>query len=171
MRYLSYLSIIIGFFLNINIGCVRAEPLLLPQELHEVALRKDCTQIDNFYNRPGMIEPPFVYGYMPGPKENSAVFWCESKKKGKYYLVIVNNSKGTEASTCTDIVPWMNYPGGLSIYNDKNTLLDDFVYIDDPQKKPPEGIKLTNNGILSYYDGVEVIFYCHKGKWIVRQRH
>ena len=83
----------------------------------------------------------------------------------------MNKGDGSETSACTDIVPWMNYPGGLSIYDDKNTLLDDFVYIEEPQKKGPKGIKLTHNGILSYYDGVEVIFYCYKGKWLVRQRH
>lgn len=169
MRYLLYISLAISLFLNVE--CVKAEPLMLPQELYEIAVSKGYTQIDDFYNRPGMIEPPFVYGYLPGLKENSAVFWCQAKKKDQYYLLVVNKDEGPNAMSCTDIVPWMNYPGGLSIFDDKNTLLDDFVYIEEPQKKSPKGIKLTHNGILSYYDGVENIFYCFEGRWLVRQRH
>jgi len=37
--------------------------------------RKRLYPIDNFFDRPGMVNAPFVYGWIPGDQE-SAVFWC-----------------------------------------------------------------------------------------------
>jgi hypothetical protein len=57
---------------------------LLPEELLNVAREKGFDQINDFYkDRPGMLNPPYAYGYLPGLKENSAVFWCEKKEKKK----------------------------------------------------------------------------------------
>jgi hypothetical protein len=49
--------------------------------------------------------------------------------------------------------------------------LDGFVYLDDPKRSVPENTHLGHNAVLSEYDGVEVIFYCLNGEWLVRVRH
>jgi len=128
-------------------------------------------QVNDFYDRPGMVESSFVYGYLSGLKENSAVFWCQDNKKERYYLLVAVRDDRSGLMSCTDMIPWTNYPGGLSIVNDKSISLDEFYYIDTPQERGPKEVKLTHNAILSYYDGVENLFYSHDGKWLVRQRH
>lgn len=79
--------------------------------------------------------------------------------------------RNAEVAGCSTRIEWRNYPGGLSIHKDRKTTLDDFVYLHDARKRGPKNIKLSANGILSEYDGVEDLFYCHKGEWLVRQRH
>ncbi len=36
----------------------------MPDELLKIAGRCDCEQVDGFYNRPSMIDPPYVYGFL-----------------------------------------------------------------------------------------------------------
>jgi len=147
---------------------------LLPEDLLKIAHEKGFYQIKDFYkNRPGMLNPPYVYGYFPGPKENSAVFWCENKEntQRRFFLVIVSKDEIKKSLNCDDIIEWPNYPGGLTILQDTNIPLDGFVYLDDPKRNGPENTYLTHNAILSEYDGVEVIFYCLNGEWLVRVRH
>ena len=167
----NIINFLIVLMFTLNIEHATPGQLIIPQELFEIAEGEGYTQINNFFNRPGMVEPPFIYGYEPGPKENSAVFWCKSKEMNHYYLIVVKTDSDSWSKIITDIIPWSNFPGGLSIYYNKDTLLDDFVFIRDTSKKVPKGEKLTHNGILSYYDGVETVFYRYKDEWIVRIRH
>jgi len=147
-----------------------SETLIFPQELQELAKQHDCSQVSDFYDRPGMIQPPYVYGYVPG-EEESAAFWCEREGLGTrtYFLVFDFRTTAHENTKCPDKIEWPNgYPGGLSLYNDKRATLKDFVYLDEPKKRPPENVHLKHNAIRSEYDGVAAIFYCYKGKWLVR---
>lgn len=170
------ISIILLLFIN----CVPiafgngSDYYLLPEDLLKIAHEKGFDQIKDFYkNRPGMLNPPYAYGYFPGPKENSAVFWCENKKntQRRFFLVIVSKDEIKKSLYCDNIIEWQNYPGGLTIFQNTNISLEGFVYLDDPKRNVPENKHLTNNAILSEYDGVEVIFYCLNGEWLVRVRH
>jgi hypothetical protein len=139
----------------------------------ELARKKGLDQVFDFYkNKPGMLNPPYVYGYLPGPEENSAVFWCQRGQKGKrpYFLVFMFKDKSHKLCECPDVIEWHNYPKGLSIYKDRNTTLEHFIYIKDPKRKVPKTLKLSHNAILSEYDGVSAIFYCHGGEWLVWMR-
>jgi len=145
---------------------------LLPEELLILAKSKGLDQVNDFYvNRPGMLNPPYAYGYLQGPKENSAVFWCRKKEnnKKKYFLLIM--ARKNNEDVCLGEIEWNGYPGGLSIYRNRNTSLDDFFYLGDRNKKLPKNLRMENNAILSEYDGVEVLFYCYKGEWVARVRH
>jgi hypothetical protein len=119
-----------------------------------------------------MINPPYVYGYLTGPPEQSAVFWCQTTVNGKrmYYLIIQSSMEKGGHHNCPNKIAWKNYPGGLSIYNDFDTTLDDFICITDYRKKAKTNKKMTHNAILSEYDGKEELFYCHEGEWLIRQR-
>ncbi len=157
-----------------SLGCAYGQIPLMPEDLLIFAGRNGCKQVDDFFkNRPGMLNPPYVYGYLSGSNENSAVFWCQVSKKDKrtFFLVILAKEVIPKFSACPTKIEWHNYPGGLSIYKDKQTTLDGFVELADPNRRAPSGVKLMNNAILSHYDGVEALFYCYRGKWLVRQRH
>ena len=122
-----------------------------------------------------MIDPPYVYGYLDGEKENSAIYWCENKdqQETKYFLSIYLKFESTEnqMNGCTNKIGWGNYPGGLSYDDGFIRNLDDFVYMDNPSERPPKGIAIENRVIKSEYDGVSTFFYCHEGKWLVSQFH
>jgi hypothetical protein len=157
----------------------------MPSELVAFAAKNGCSQVDDFFGaRPGMVSPPYVYGYLPGPKENSAAFWCQKKEgdERRFFLLIMHRRAPAEypsdlkdveheLARCPNKLEWTNYPGGLDVYKDRRTTLADFVYVKNPRRRPPSNIKLTNNAILSAYDGVEELFYCYKGDWLMRFRH
>ncbi len=173
MRYLS----VVIYFIPLSIltiilitGHVFAEPLFMPKELVDIAAEKGCRQLLDFYGRPGMVEPAFIYGYALGEKEDSAVFWCKAKPN-TYKLIVWARSTRSKLPPCPDTIVWKNYPGGLSIVSPSDAKLDGFYFMDDPAALVPKGLTMTHNGILSSYDGVEELFYCLDGKWIVRQRH
>jgi len=163
-------SIIVMFSLFDMTYC---EPGSLPKELLEIAKRNGSKEVTGFYDRPGMINPPYVYGYLPCDKENSAAFWCQRQQKGKkiYYLMIMVKGNKCGPLGCPEKIEWHNYPKGLSVYKEMNTTLEHFYYVKDPKRKPPENEKLKHNAILSEYDGVEELFYCYEGEWVVRIRH
>lgn len=154
---------------------VYGEVKIMPEELLEVASRHNCVQITDFYeDRPGPVDPVYVYGYVPGEKWDSAVFWCKNPQAREfpYTLVFFFRKSDHELTRCPDRIDWKNPPGGLSVYLEKDTrLAEEFVYIKDPKRKVPKKATMRTNGIMSYYDGVEELFYCYKGEWLVRQRH
>ncbi|KKK83619.1 hypothetical protein LCGC14_2791560 [marine sediment metagenome] len=41
----------------------------------------------------------------------------------------------------------------------------------DVNKEVPDELVDNMIGILSSYDGVESLYYCYKGDWLVRERH
>jgi hypothetical protein len=144
---------------------------VLPNDLAKAAESKGLSPVEGFYDRPGMVEAPFVYGYLPGEKENSAAFWVKSKQEGEFLLVIETKTAVPPEYSCPNTLPWKNFPGGLSIVRNGNMSLGDFVYASDPSRKGPAETNITHNAITSYYDGVEIIFYCFNGNWLIRQRH
>lgn len=148
-----------------------AENLVMPQELVQFAGAKGCSQVDDFFARPGMIDPPYVYGYAPGDEEDSAVFWCQRQMNGKrQYVLQFMYKKKVPASGCADYIVWPNPPRGLSLVKSDRLTSDYFVYLDD-RTSPPKGIPFAGPAILSTYDGVSAWFYCHQGRWLVRQTH
>jgi len=140
----------------------------LPLDLSQVAKEHGCEEILNFMDRPGMVEPSYAYGYLPGEKENSAVFWCQSTTDNYTYKLIVHSNDG-KAFGCPGTITSNNYPGGLSISSSVQLSLTEFRYL----KNNKPGPEATTSGkyIKSYYDGVEHIYYCHQGDWLILFRH
>ncbi len=141
----------------------------LSLDLSEAAKEYNCKEIIDFLNRPGMIEPPYAYGYLNGEKENSVIFWCENNNRSdkKYRLVVY--SKVKRVLQCPSTIDIDNYPGGLSLVKDSQLSLSSFQYLEDEKKGPDINVK--DNFIKSYYDGVEQFFYCNNGKWLTLLRH
>ncbi len=158
----------------LNSGSPQNNEGILPKELLEIAKKNGCNQVENFYDVPGgakAINPPYVYGYLSGAKRDSAAFWCVRVKDNntKYLLVFVFKPNNHEFSTCPQTIEWDNPPGGLSIYKEEGMTLDNFIYVSNKKKFAQKGIKMLHNAISSYYDGFNEIFYCYKGRWLVRQ--
>lgn len=147
---------------------------IMPEELIAYAAKNGCEQVSDFFkNRPGMVNPPYAYGYLPGLEEESAALWCQAGQgdSRKFYLLIMMKKPHPELARCPAKIEWQNYPGGLSIYKDRRTTLEEFVFLGDPKRKGPRNVRLSHNGILSGDDGLNELFYCYKGAWLVRQRH
>lgn len=145
---------------------------LLPNELMDVAAENNCSQVDDFYKRPGMVNPSFFYGYLDGEKESSAIFWCRNMNDREipYRLVIVDKIPGSGRNDCPQVIEWRNYPGGLSVYNNPNLTLEGFRFHKDLTKNPPAGARMEHNAIIEDYDGTSTIFYCFEGDWVFMMR-
>ncbi len=156
---------------------------VMPQELVEHAKKMGCEQISDFYDDIyDYIEAPYAYGYTSASKkagsiidkEKSAVYWCQ-KKQGystySYFLVTYFKKSKPDEYSCPEVVPHINPPAGLSIVRDMNLPLSDFVYMQKPHDEGPEEVRTSHNVILSYHDGASEYFYCHEGKWLIRQLH
>lgn len=145
-----------------------AETLIMPQDLVDLAHAKGCDQINTFYDRPGMVNPPFVYGWLTGDPENSAAFWCKKTKESERpYILMLKTRDSKELAGCPATIEWWNPPGGLSIETRPNLSLANLRYVSAPQKHGPMTVIPKARVIVSYYDGLSDIFYCHEGRWFV----
>jgi hypothetical protein len=146
----------------------------MPKELVDFARQNGCTQVADFFDRPEQVGPPYVYGYLPGSKEGSAILWCEKSDAGGrhfFLLVMLTNEqqKQYEEASCPRRIEWLGgYPGGLEVYNGDEWLWK-FVYMNDPKKSGPKGVRMAGNAIRTSFGGTASVLYCHKGRWLVRQ--
>ena len=156
----------------------------LPDELLQIAKELGCGPVPGFYDSPGDIDPPYLYGWPPkNKKEETAVFWCHRKHKEEPYLLVFvedlgSGRKGRVAYTS----PSEYEPGGLSIfdwpninfygredegpYDPKHLPLDPFVYIDNPKEHGPKGKTTEYAPLQDSYDGISTLYYRHEGRWL-----
>jgi hypothetical protein len=139
----------------------------MPRELVDFARSNGCAQIDDFYERPGMVHPVYVYGWLPGGDEDSAVFWCKKMEKSeKPYNLIFKVRDPKQLGGCPAIIEW-KYPRGLTIETRRNLALRDFRYVTAPERAGPTTIVATARVIVNEYDGAEDVFFCYRGQWLV----
>ena len=158
-------------------GPLYGQGSVLPQTLREDARRMKCEPIGDFYERPGRIDPVYVFGYWDRDAdefgEQSAIYWCERSEEAEPYLLVVwfSDAGGGAAFLCPRSVSGQNYPGGLRILRDERLPLTAFLYRDDPRLSgPADGF--TNGPVIeSRYDGAGERFYCHAGRWLFQQFH
>lgn len=144
---------------------VGAQNSQLPEDLDALASQLNCGPVPEFFARPGMVDPPYMYGHMPGPREDSAVFWCFREEDRSYLLVTMHNGE------LDSHFSWHNYPGGLSLAEQANWELSDFHFVDDPHKTGPSGVVTQYRPIQDEYDGAITLFYRHEGRWLYRMFH
>jgi hypothetical protein len=159
--------------LGISVATVTgaSENSVMPLDLVQAAAVERCSQISDFYERPGPIDPPYLYGFEGDANPNGAIFWCRNgnaSAAAKFKLVFVGSPK--IATSCPHELDWWNMPGGLSIESARDVKLSSLRYVSDPKKKGPIGVARLS-GVKSSYDGVEGIFYCFKGQWLYVLRH
>jgi len=146
---------------------VPAHGQTLPEPLMEAATDKGCSEVSSFFKRPGLVDPPYVLGYLSGDRESSAAFWCtRPNAEEKYLLVIVG-----QRNKCPAAISWQNYPGGLSVIRGGKMKLSGFFYRDNVRETGPANSYTKGPILRSEYDGTGEHFYCHEGRWLVQQFH
>jgi hypothetical protein len=149
-----------------------ADAIVMPRELVKASRANGCAPIENFYDRPGMINPPYAYGLLTGEPEGSAVFWCKKiERSDRPYLLMIKAANIGALAGCPTKIAWWNDPAGLSIEVRKSLSLKNFRYTAEPARNGPAVIVSLAKVIVNYYDGVSDIFYCHKGQWLFSESH
>jgi hypothetical protein len=139
----------------------------LPQEVREFAEQQSCSEITGFYERPGMVEPSFQYGYIQNiDKSESIIFWCQSNKDENIYKLIVNIKNKSDIGCSEVIYKTKNFPGGLSISTKKDLDLAGYRQVGRSVGKKTCGVE----GVVidSFYDGVGYTFLYHDGVWMYK---
>jgi hypothetical protein len=145
--------------------------IIMPMDLVEIAERNGYTQVEDFYELPGMVEPCYLYGYKEGHKENSAVFWVRKKgeSKRKVYLFLVSREFGYKPFNVDEILPGGKYGSGLSFFQDTTMTLDEFHLLGDYTVKGPKDVHVSGKGIRQYYDGMLELLYKYNNQWYIKQ--
>ncbi len=129
----------------------------LPKDLAAVARAVECSDVRDFYSRPGMVEPPYVYGITGGEREASFAFWCQ-RSTGRGFQLVVRAPNGIQ-----DVLPWSDYPGGLSITEFSEWRLVQFRRVAQSETKGPTIVLTARRALQSSYDGVTVTLLKHEG--------
>lgn len=139
----------------------------LPEEVHKFAKQNNCSEVTGFYERPGMVEPSFLYGYIQTMnKSESVIFWCKSNKDVNTYKLIVQIKNKTGIGCSEVIHKTKNFPGGLSISTEKSPDLSGYRSDVTPKNEHKCGVE----GVVinSFYDGVGYTFLFHNGNWMYK---
>lgn len=145
-----------------------AEGLVMPRELVDFAKTAGCTPIQEFYERDGMINPPYIYGVLPGDPEKSVAFWCQRiQPSSKKYLLVFKVSDPTALKGCPDRIEWWNPPAGLSIDRPATLRLQDFRLVTDPKRQGPVITVKGATVIVNAVDGLTERFVCFEHAWFV----
>ena len=165
---------LLGFLAVVGVAH-RAPNGVLPQTLREDAQRRGCSEIPDFYDRPGRVDPAYLFGYLESKLdqfgEKSAVYWCQRPAGVERYLLVIWISDSSLASTftCPRTIAWQNYPGGLRVLRHERLALKDFWHREDPKRHGPLDLVTEGPVIESEYDGVAARFYCQAGAWLIQQ--
>jgi hypothetical protein len=163
----SVLALLICVLVATGKSALAADPLMMPRDLVDYAAATGCAPIDNFFERPGMVNPPYVYGWLPGDQETSAAFWCRNTgKRTKPYSLKFKIANPAELRGCAAAIEWSDFPGGLSVETRPRIVLNEFYSVTVPQRRGPSVEVLNARVLVSYYDGLSDTFYCHKGEWL-----
>lgn len=154
-----------------SVGVVRADTLVMPRELVDYARSQGCAPVQGFYERFGMINPPYVYGFAGGEPEDSAALWCrKTEKSDKPFLLLLKVSDPRMLAGCPARIEWSSYPKGLSIETLPSLMLSDFHFVANPKQTGPATTISNATVIVNEYDGVENVFVCHQGIWLFLSR-
>jgi hypothetical protein len=153
-------------------GTVAADSLGMPRGLVDFARSQGCAPVDDFYERPGALNPPYVYGFAAGDPENSAALWCRKPQPSdKPYLLLLKVADDKLLDGCPPRIEYWNYPKGLSVRTLTSLNLSEFVFALDPHHAGPKVTIPTSTVIVSAYDGLEDVFLCYRAAWLIRMRH
>jgi len=131
------------------------------------ATARGCAAIPEWYNQEDIFDPPYVMGWLPGNREESAAYWCVSKNNSRKVRLIFEGE-----SKCPKEIEWdSNRLLGLSVVNERLPL-EWFTYWDDPkQRKGPTKVATRGPIVYAGDSGAGLYFYCYREKWLVRVVH
>ena len=146
---------------------------VMPRNLVEHAKEHRCKQIDEFYNRPGLFRPPYVFDEKTLSPDPGFVYWCKRPiaRDGREddYILVINPVGGFEDfSSCPSEIKGRGYPNGLSVEAVAETNLSSFFYLKNPKRRGPN-LSPTKLSIVSG-DEISDVYYCHNGQWLFLSR-
>jgi hypothetical protein len=146
-----------------------SQGIIVPVDLHQYAISKNCTPVGDFYaERPGVISPPYVYAAEADGSEPAAALWCREKKEDRdeYTLLFRQGTGSVGQRSCPQKIAHQERIGGLSLLKIFDLKLNKFRFVENPSKFSRSSKKIQDISIKSEYDGVGTIFYCFKGEWL-----
>lgn len=147
----------------------RSDDLVLPKDLVAIAKENNCSELKDYYDRPGMVQPP--YAYSSGERSSAAVFWCKKNQPDERpYLLLFTPGKGALNRECASKLDWWNRPRGLIVGNSIRLPLKGFSYFDRPDHEVAEDGSAAGALVIDTYDGLTTYFYCHRGQWVFETR-
>lgn len=161
-----------GASVSLSAQASAATRLVVPPDLFEYSASLGCAQISDFFaDRPGVLEPPYVYvDPTRAPWLTAAAVWCQRPGSDGYSLLVRLGDGDPTFSTCPSEIAGQSHIGGLSTIEAPDLALNFFVYVDDPgQPGPPIPVPLP--AIRSEYDGVGQVMACFEGRWLVHHFH
>jgi hypothetical protein len=143
--------------------------LVMPKDLAQFAEASGCVQVEDFFDRAGPIDPPYLYS--DSEIDGNAILWCKRRESGTTtpYLLLLKGSVKL-AKGCSNKIDWWNVPGGLAVRKMQSLELSDFRYLSSREKRGPS-TKQSGTAVISSYDGVETIFFCYQGNWLYTIKH
>jgi len=171
LKRLYLVSISMGIFLMVAIARnSSADTLVMPRELVDLARTNGCSQISDFFERPGKVSPPYVYGWFPGDPERSVAFWCRKNEQSKVpFKLVFKVADAKQLQGCSATFDWP-YARGLSIETRHGLALREFRYISASKRVAPTTVVTSARVIVNEYDGLEDVFYCDGRDWLVSSR-
>jgi hypothetical protein len=180
-RNLSSFAVCV-FLLTVFAPVSRADTLVMPRVLVDLAHANGCNPISEFFESSpdllNLINPPYVLGWIPALRD-SAVFWCkkaEASDRPYRLMFAVPTGHGfkladpKQLAGCPATIEYWNGPAGLSIEIRRNLKLRDFQYVKQPRQSGPAVMLASARVVVSDNgDGLVAIFYCHRGDWLVLQ--
>ena len=138
----------------------------MPELLVSLAAKHQCEQIDDYYNKPGQVLAPFVFGVAKGSSEKSAAFWCKRKKgDGSYVSVLMFMLVDKDWSIHkAGELEWINAAKGLSLFSVKEPFSEFTKLKAEHQINMPKAKGFEGRGVSSSYDGIEETFVMYKGE-------
>jgi hypothetical protein len=56
-----------------------AADFVMPKDLVQFAEASGCVQVEDFFDRAGSIDPPYLYP--DAKKDNNAILWCKKRDR------------------------------------------------------------------------------------------
>jgi hypothetical protein len=169
----------------------------MSKTLVDIAHANNCNPLDNFFeeNDPNLMNPPYVLGWVQEAQgqsgqstsidqqlQGSAVFWCKKTEKSEkpYKLIFAASDPVTrefkmadpkQLGGCPATLEYWNGPAGLRIETQRNLQVRDYYSAAEkgPGQRGPTvvlpraQVLVSDNG-----DGLETMFLCYRGQWLVR---
>lgn len=139
----------------------------LPQEVWPLAKQRGCSLA---VASPNFLGPIAVFGFLPGPTRDSAVFWCERHGSASGLSLVVWQSRQAEQRnpfSCKDEIHVPFSPGRLSVGGSFNESLRDLLYLNSAEQGPDVTIPKARV-IVVMNKQVSTFFVCHNGDWFFR---
>lgn len=169
IRWLAFAAILMG-----GASATATEYKLLPQVLRTEAEAAKCEDFSSWYAEAEVIDPPYLFGWLAGPKKESAAFWCLLKYAGtdgpRETMQLVLVGKGNR---CPSVLRFDGWGGRfpISVVRSQNIRLNDYYYFDAPSKRGPAKT-VPNARLLRIGNAGEGgQLFCYEGKWLIQVYH